>query len=314
MRSFETMNRRGLLAGIGASALVCAGVPGARRAMAADAALSAEDMGDGLTLFTGAGCNVLTMPDRGGLMMVDGGSREHGAALLDFVAERTGGAPVNTLFNTNWRNTGANDILGARGATIVAHKNTAMWMGAEYGVDWENRRYAPRDPAARPNQTFYESGATSADGARVDYAYMLQSHTDGDIYVFHRDADVMMAGGVAADPALGYPVLDYCTGGWIGGMLDGLQDMMEAGGADTLYVPAQGRVLTRADLQAQYDMLLTLKARFIDLMKQGMGAEDMLAAGATAEYDETWGDPELFVHTAWRGMLGHLRVLGGIIA
>ena len=45
-------------------------------------------------------------------------------------------------------------------------------------------------------------------------------------------------------------------------------------------------------------MLTTLRDRFAKMMRQGMGADDMLAAGATKEFDARWGDPELFVSTA----------------
>jgi hypothetical protein len=44
-----------------------------------------------------------------------------------------------------------------------------------------------------------------------------------------------------------------------------------------------------------------------------MGPEDMIAAGATREFDETWGNPELFVSTANRGLWLHVRELGGIV-
>jgi hypothetical protein len=39
----------------------------------------------------------------------------------------------------------------------------------------------------------------------------------------------------------------------------------------------------------------------------------MLAAGATKEFDEKWGDPRLFVSTAYRGLWLHVRELGGIV-
>jgi hypothetical protein len=39
----------------------------------------------------------------------------------------------------------------------------------------------------------------------------------------------------------------------------------------------------------------------------------MLAAGATKEFDSTWGNPDLFVTTAYRSMWLHVREVGGVV-
>jgi hypothetical protein len=49
------------------------------------------------------------------------------------------------------------------------------------------------------------------------------------------------------------------------------------------------------------------------MMRQGMGAEDMLAAGVTKEFDAKWGDPTQFVNASYRGMWLHVRELGGVV-
>jgi hypothetical protein len=60
-------------------------------------------------------------------------------------------------------------------------------------------------------------------------------------------------------------------------------------------------------------MLNTLRDRIGKMMRQGMGADDMRAAGATKEFDEQWGSPDLFLSTTYRGMWLHVRELGGIV-
>lgn len=318
MRRVRTMrldhiDRRMLLKGAAAVSLG-AGISGVPfRAMAAD--FGVQTLAEDVALVTGAGCNVLLVEGAEGLVMVDGGLAENAQALMEFIATNFGGAPVTALFNTHWHleNTGANEVLGPAGVPIYAQKNTWAWMGAEFGVDWQERRYQPRAPEARPTEVFYDGGSMDAGGQRIEYRYMLQSHTDGDIYVWLPEANVLMAGGVVAPPDQ-WPVLDYSTGGWIGGMLDGLLTMLELSNEQTRVIGEQGPVLSRTDMQTQYDVLLALKAQMIAMMQEGMGPDDMLAAGLAAEYSAQRGDPTLFVHTAYQGMLHHLRVLGGIIA
>ena len=110
-----------------------------------------------------------------------------------------------------------------------------------------------------------------------------------------------------------YPIADYTTGGWLGGLVTANKTLLDLTNADTRFVPGIGPVQTRADLQAQHDMLAAMRDRLAKMMRQGMGAEDMLAAAPTKDFDAKWGNPELFVSTAYRGMWLHVRELGGIV-
>jgi hypothetical protein len=110
-----------------------------------------------------------------------------------------------------------------------------------------------------------------------------------------------------------YPVLDVTTGGWIGGLTDATKALLEVANADTRIIPGTGPVVTRAELQDQYEMLSTMKDRLIGLLKKGMGTDDILASPPTGEFDGKWGDPKLFLANAYRGLWGHVRELGGIV-
>jgi glyoxylase-like metal-dependent hydrolase (beta-lactamase superfamily II) len=110
-----------------------------------------------------------------------------------------------------------------------------------------------------------------------------------------------------------YPIADYTSGGWLGGLLTATRTLLDLSNPDTRVIPGTGPVQTRADLQAQFDMLTTLRERFAKMMRQGMSANDMLAAGATKEFDAKWGDPKLFVPVSYRGLWLHVRELGGIV-
>ena len=70
---------------------------------------------------------------------------------------------------------------------------------------------------------------------------------------------------------------------------------------------------TYADLQAQSEMLHTLHDRLVDLMRKGIGTDDLAAAPPTQEFDAKWGDPHQFVANAYHGLWGHVRELGKIV-
>jgi glyoxylase-like metal-dependent hydrolase (beta-lactamase superfamily II) len=110
-----------------------------------------------------------------------------------------------------------------------------------------------------------------------------------------------------------YPILDVDTGGWIGGMVDANKALLELCDDKTVIVPGTGPVQTKADLDAQHQMLSTMKERLIDLVRKGQGTDDILEQRPTGEFDKKWGDPSLFLANAYRGLFAHVRELGKIV-
>jgi glyoxylase-like metal-dependent hydrolase (beta-lactamase superfamily II) len=221
------------------------------------------------------------------------------------------------LFNTHWHleHTGANDLLGRDGVKIIAQENTRNWMGRDILVEWQgNKVYPARAKEARPNDTFFphESPRTMSFGnEQIQYGHMFQAHTDGDIYVFFPGPNILMAGDLVSVGQ--YPILDYSTHGWIGGMVNASRDLLQIADAQTRIIPGTGPIQTRADLQAQFDMLSTVRQRLAAMMKKGYGAKDMIAEKPTAEFDAKWGDPTLLMNSVYPGLWAHARELGGII-
>jgi glyoxylase-like metal-dependent hydrolase (beta-lactamase superfamily II) len=288
-------------------------VPFARVAAAQEHALTVTPLTPRVRIVAGAGSNVVMFDGPDGTVLVNGGALERSAALLDTLAGDTGGKPVTVLFNTDWHphHTGANTTLGPRGVRIVAHEHTKQYIGAELFVDWEDRTYPPLPVKARPNETFDTTGAMTVAGEHIEYGHLGQAHTDGDIYVYFRDSNVLAVGDVLAVGH--YPIADYTTGGWLGGLATATKTLLELANDDTRIVAAAGVVQARAALRAQHDMLAAMRERLVKMMRQGLSAKDMLAAGVTREFDATWGDPALFLATAYRGLWLHVRELGGIV-
>ncbi len=143
----------------------------------------------------------------------------------------------------------------------------------------------------------------NAGGERIDYGYLIEAHTSGDIYVFFRESNVLAVGDVAS-PARD-PELDYLTGAWLGGRVDAMSRLLELSNADTRIVPGYGPVMSRADLQAERDMMKTIYERAVDLVREGDSAEDMLEAGLLRGLARTWNDPHTFVRAVHKGLWAH---------
>ena len=105
------------------------------------------------------------------------------------------------------------------------------------------------------------------------------------------------------------PVFDWFGGGWLGGRLDGLLKLIEIGDAATRYVPAYGPVVDRASLQGEHDMLLKLFDRFVEHIRLGETARDMLEAGIHEGLGRELTDPSRLIRDCYEGFWAHHNTL-----
>ena len=255
-----------------------------------------------VSLITAGRTNVLALTAPDGLVLVDSGAPDFSAQLM--AALQPLGGRVNTVFNTHFHteHTGGNEAMRQAGATIVAHENTRLWMATPTWLPAEDRYRPPRPKAAHPTRTFYTEGSMQAGGERIDYGYLIEAHTSGDIYVFFRDSNVLAVGDVAS-PARD-PELDYLTGAWIGGRADALTRLVELANADTKIVPGVGPVMTRAQLQSERDMMKTIYDRTVDRVREGDSAKDMLDGGVLKGL-RTLTEPYRFLYDLQKGLWAH---------
>ncbi len=305
----DISHRRGFLKatlGTAAAATFTQFVPLAALARDSKPDLRTTRLDDRLVVISGAGANVVAMRAPEGALLVDGGVEARSGDLLKLAVKETDAKKVHTLINTHWHpeQTGSNERLGKDGARIIAHVNTKLWLGYANEVPWQDRKWGPLSPKGLPNDTTFADGAIEFGGEHIDYKYLLQAHTDGDLAVHFQESNVIAAGGVVSSD--GWPVIDYKTGGWIGGLVDGLRDLIRLCDANTKVVPANGPVVGKADLEAQLKMYQTISQRMNQLLRKGMGPEEVLAAAPTKEFDAKWGEPTKFVTLAFKSLWGHM--------
>jgi len=248
--------------------------------------------------------NVVAQTGADGVLLVDGGSAGASDALMKAVSGLPGGGPVRMLFNTHWHpeQTGSNERLGKAGVAIIAHENTRLWLTQNITWPWNGRRFTRLPRIAQPNKTFYDTGKLDSG---VRYGYIPDAaHTDGDLYVYFPKQNVLAVGDAVSGQ--GWPVVDWWTGGWIGGIVGGLQRLQTLANADTRIVPARGPMLSLADLKAQFEMYGTIYDRLNQLLNKGRGPSEAVAAQPTKEFDAQMGNPDEFVRRAFESMWAYL--------
>jgi cyclase len=255
-----------------------------------------------LTVIDGGGANVVAFSFADGFVLVDGGAPKSGDKVL---AALGANAKVKILFNTHHHidQTGNNEMFSAAGAKIIAHKRTLEWMSADHWVQAEERYENARPKAARPTETFLTTGSLKTGDEQIDYGYLTLAHTNGDIYVFFRNANVLAVGDVASP--LRDPELDYLTGAWIGGRVDSMDVLLKLANEQTRIVPAYGPMMSKAEFKAERDMMEEVRERLFKQVRQGDGPKDMLDGGVLKGLPRTWKDPYKFLYDAAKGLWAH---------
>lgn len=274
---------------------------------AAPSEVRAQALGDRVTLISGVPGNVLALRSDDGILLVDSGAQ----ALAGALRQALDGAPVGTLFNTHYHadQTGGNALFREGGATIHAHEITRQWLSTDYYVPDEDRWIEAAPVAARPTETFRARTEMRFGAELIEAGYLLEAHTRGDIYVLFRDSNILAVGDVVSP--VRDPAHDWYAGGWLGGRVDALDDLLELAGVDTQIVPAYGPVMTRAELQAERDMMWHLYDRTSTLVNAGRSAGDLLEAGVLDEVDRVFDDPERFLYDVAKGLWAHYTNFGG---
>lgn len=264
----------------------------------------AADLPQTFTLFSATGPNVLLVKTNDGAILVDSGAETGGARLLE---QLRAFAPNGnyTLFNTHWHDeqVAGNEALGKLGAAIVGHEKTKLHLATPVWQP-ETESYKPALPAAaQTTRSFYMEDTLSAGNETVDFGHLALAHTDGDIYAFFREANVLAVGDVVS-PARD-PSFDWFASGWIGGRVDALDRILSLADDDTVIVPAFGPLVTKADVQAERDLMQFLYDKLVDQIRMGFTPQDSLDSGLMASLPRQLSDPYKFLYDAHKGLWAH---------
>jgi len=301
------LDRRTVLRGV-ASGLAAAAFGAATRFARAADSLSATALAPGLTLLGGAGANILVLATDAGKVVVDGGAAASSKAVQQKLDELPAGR-VAALFDTHWHpeQVGANEALGAAGATIYAHAKTRQRLSSGYYLAAEDRYQPPLAPAGRPTKAFHTEATAVVGKTKIEYGYLLEAHTDGDIYVFFPDVNVVAVGDVVSPER--DPEFDWFGGGWLGGRLDSLKRLLSLGDKDTRFVPSVGPAVGRAQVQAELDMHSKLFDRMVEHVRLGETAADMLKAGVLDGLGRSFTNPAKLLYDVHKGFWAHHNTL-----
>lgn len=248
--------------------------------------IEVASLGTGLSLISGPGGNITALVGRDGLVMIDSFVPARGPELASIVRKMDAG-PI-TLINTHWHfdHTGGNVALAGIGARVIAHRSVRARLGSEQFIADFQMKVPASPEAALPVVGLGEATTLFLNGEEIELTHVAPAHTDGDIFVHYRKANILQTGDLFSNGF--YPNIDSSSGGWIGGMVAAADLILGLVDAKTRIIPGHGPAATRADLKAARDMLAEARDKVEPLVESGKTVEEAVAARPLAALDARW--------------------------
>lgn len=267
--------------------------------------VSVTPVRDGISVLMGSGGNVTVLRGAGGLLLIDGGIHYSKGSMSKALALISNAAPkylVDTHYH--WDHTDGNEWLHERGAIIVAQENTVKHLAVATRVDDWEFTFPVSPPGAMPTVSFSTEKTLNFAGKTVELKYYGPCHTDGDIWAYFVESDVLATGDTWWNGY--YPFIDNENGGSIDGMIRAANANIAKVTDHTAIVPGHGPIGSKKELIEYRDMLVGVRANVAALKSSGKSRSEAIAAKPTADYDSKWGgfviDGAFFTRLVYDGL------------
>ena len=273
----------------------------------------------------GGGVNAAVQVGDEGVLVVDTMTAGLADKLVAEIKKLAGGKPIRWIVNTHMDpdHTGGNAKVAEAGESIIAGNfaGQAGQASANFAkvLTHENvearlvKVQPPLPTQALPTDTFFtDEFEMHFNGEAVQFIHVPNAHTDGDVMVFFRKSDVLVAGD--AFNTVSFPVVDMEDGGSLNGVVTTLnrilditvpEDKQEGG---TYVIPGHGRLTDEADVVEYRDMMTIIRDRVQNAIDKGMTLEQVKAARLVRDYEGRYGaargaaTADAFVETAYRSL------------
>jgi len=233
--------------------------------------------------FTGGNIGLSIGED--GVVMIDD-SMPPMLSIMETAIKSVTDNPVDFLINTHVHgdHTGNNLTIGEKGTWIVAHENLRLNM-LEKGV-YDGKEFVPAPKAALPVITFADSMNFHLNGHDANIFHVTNAHTDGDLVIHYKSANVIHTGDVMFNKL--FPYVDLKNGGSLDGFIAAQKHILTLCDQDTKIIPGHGPLANKKDLEASIAMLEDGKQLVQKLIDQGKTEDQVIKLNPLAKYHDKW--------------------------
>lgn len=223
---------------------------------------------ESIYMLEGAGGNIGVLVGNDGIIIID----DQFAPLTEKIKtalSKISSKPVKFVVNTHFHGDHAegNENFGNQGAIIVAHDNARKRLSVDYFFEAFKQTQKATSYEGLPKVTFADSVTFHMNGETVHVFYAKNAHTDGDVIIQFKESNIIHCGDVFV--RYGFPFIDQGAGGSIDGMIKAIERLIAITNEQTKIIPGHGAMSTKKDLIDFKNMLVTVRTRIADGIKQG---------------------------------------------
>ena len=268
-----------------------------------------DDLGGGVyAVSTGVAGNVGVLVGDDGVFIIDTQMANLAPKIDEAIKAVSGGDDVDLVLNTHLHGDHVlgNGYFAAKGAVIMAHPNVRPGLISPKTSQLSGRTPDPLEGGMLPTVSVNEGDAVTMNGQTAELYHTPNAHTDGDIFVYFKEANVLHAGDLLFNGW--FPYIDLDNGGTVDGYIAGMQRIVDVADDKTVIIAGHGPLGSEADLEASIAMLKAGKAAVQALVDQGMTLAEVQKAAPLAAYHDEWNwgfiTTERMVWTLYRDITG----------
>jgi glyoxylase-like metal-dependent hydrolase (beta-lactamase superfamily II) len=192
--------------------------------------------------------------------------------------------PIKFVVNTHVHgdHTGGDANFGKMGATIISREELRYRL-AYPNPQANGQPGVPMAAEGLPKQTYRDRLTMHMNGQEIQLIAIPRAHTDGDTLVYFPGLDILMTGDFYR--SVQYPNIDRNNGGTLPGMIEGLGEVIGRAGPNTKIIPGHGPIVGRDAVVAHRDIVLAVRDRVANLIRQGRSEDEAVAAKVLADLD-----------------------------
>lgn len=180
---------------------------------------------------------------------------------------------INTHFH--YEHTNGNLTFGAEMIPIVAHENARIKMEKDRTLSAPENLVQKASPVkGLPTVTFIERMQLYDDQEIIELTHLRNAHTDGDVLIQFKKANVFYTGDIFV--TTGLPYIDQNNGGDIYGMINAMNYIINVADDESKIVPGHGKVSGMKEMRVYRDMLTTIRNKTIQLAREKKTEEEVI--------------------------------------
>lgn len=249
---------------------------------------------DSLFMLEGQGGNTGVLIGTEGILLVDDKFHHVHKAITNELS-KISAKKVKYIINTHWHfdHSQGNENFAKMGSIILSQENSRKRMSEDQHIHAFNYHQKHHSLIALPKITFKNNMDLYFNNELVHLESVKNAHTDGDLFVHFKTANVIHAGDVFV--TYGYPFIDQPNGGSIYGVISAVNKILSICNDKTLIIPGHGTISNKKDLLNYKQMLLTILDRIELEFKKGKSINEIIETHPTRGYFSHKINEKMFV-------------------